>query len=381
MFLELFEALRARGLPVSVGDWLGLLGALEQALITDLDELYRVGRALVCRSESDYDAWDLAFSDAFSGHVLPGDLRERLEAWLARRPERPDGPWLGHDHASLEELWRALEERLAAQESEHHGGNRWVGTGGRSPFGHSGRGARGIRIGGPGGGRQAIAVAQAREWRQYRTDTTLQTRDLEVALRALRRLVREGAMELDLDGTIRKTAANAGEIELVEHRARQNQVRLVLLMDIGGSMTPHSRRVEQLLTAAAGLGVFKSFETYSFHNCVYDSVWRTGDGSPAVPTSRVLDGLTSSHRLLFVGDASMAPWELFGARWGGADGTAGVDWLRRLRQRCPASVWLNPDPRRSWDHPTVSAIGGLFSMHELTVEGLTRAVRELRAPH
>lgn len=380
MFTPLLYLLRAEGVPVGSGTWLAFLDAIQRGVIGDLDGLYAVGRAILCRTEADFDGFDLAFAAAFKDAALDPEVRARLEAWLERAKageagERVDPGW------SDEELWEELKKRLAEQKERHDGGNHWIGTGGTSPFGHSGRAARGIRLGGPGGGRSAISVATDRQWESYRTDHTLDQRDLQVALRALRRLTREGRYELDLDETIATTARNAGEIDLVERREKENQVHLVLLMDAGGSMAPHARRVEQLFTAASEIKTFRSMTTWMFHNVPYQWLWRDFESRERSPTAEVLAGLTNRHRLLFVGDASMAPYELFSAMGYGDDvRLSGHEWLRRFKERCPASVWLNPDPVNWWDHPTVSAVGSLFPMFELTVDGLRQAVAKLRAP-
>ncbi|MEQ1569099.1 MAG: VWA domain-containing protein, partial [Myxococcota bacterium] len=215
----------------------------------------------------------------------------------------------------------------------------------------------------------------------YRTDRTLDIRDYEVALRALRKLTRDGDVELDLPGTVRRTADNAGEIELVEQRARINQVHLVLMMDAGGSMSPHHETVSRLFSAAARTKGFKSFTSYTFHNCVYGHLYEDIEQLAKVPTEQALGKFGPRHRLIFVGDASMAPYELFTPyTWPGHESLAGIEWLKRIRAVAPASVWLNPDARRYWEHPTVSAIGALFPMFELTVEGIRAAVRRLVAP-
>jgi len=243
------------------------------------------------------------------------------------------------------------------------------------------RASRGIRVGGEGGGRSAVRVATERRWANYRSDRQLDVRELQVVLRTLRQLRRDGRTELDLDGTIDRTARNAGDVEIVERPERRNQVHLVLLMDAGGSMAPHAERVERLFSAAAGARVFRSFTPLYFHNCVYGWLHRDFEELDRVRTEDFLAELGPRHRLIFVGDASMAPWELVGdPSWGGGRGMSGLDWLRRIRGVCPASVWLNPDPRRYWEHPTVRAISGVFPMFELTVEGLRSAVRKLRAP-
>ncbi|MBX2800450.1 MAG: VWA domain-containing protein [Myxococcales bacterium] len=382
MFTPFLYQLRAEGLEVGLGQWLTFLEALQRGLAVGIQPLYRLGRALLCRTEADFDRYDVAFATTFRGAELSPEMKEQLEAWLAKRlsggaaGERVDP---GVEDA---DLWRELLERLAQQKEEHNDGSHWVGTGGTSPFGHSGRASRGIRTGGPGGGRSAVQVAMERRWENYRTDRVLDVRDFEVALRALRKLVREGQYELDLPGTIDRTCHNAGEIEIVEQRARQNQVHVVLLMDAGGSMSPHHERVSQLFTAAARTKTFKSFTSYTFHNCVYGWLYKDIEQLDRVRAERVLADLSPHHRLIFVGDASMAPYELFNTfSWPGQDsGMAGIDWLQRFKARCPSSVWLNPDPVRFWDHPTVNAIGHTFDMFELTVEGLRRAIRKLRAP-
>ncbi|HHO50537.1 MAG TPA: VWA domain-containing protein [Deltaproteobacteria bacterium] len=380
MFTSFLFHLRAEGIPVGTGEWLSFLEALRRGLATSLTELYPLGRALLCRTEADFDRYDLAFAAAFEGAALSDELRSQLAQWLERRVD-PQGERSEPELAD-EELWRAFLERLAEQREEHNGGDRWIGTGGTSPFGHGGRGARGIRVGGSAGGRAAVSVALERRWESYRNDRTLNVRDLEVALRTLRKLVREGRHELDLDGTIRKTCDNAGEIEIVEQRARRNQVHLVLLMDAGGSMAPHHESVSRLFSAAERTKIFKSFTAYSFHNCVYGWLYRDIEQLDRVRAEEVLSGLTPHHRLIFVGDASMAPYELFNAfSWPGqGTGMTGLDWLQRFRARCPASVWINPDPLRYWDHPTVRAIEATFPMFELTVSGLHQAVQKLRAP-
>jgi hypothetical protein len=381
MFTAFLYALREQGLMVGTGEWLTFLGALRKGLATDLDGLYAIGRALLCKSETEYDGYDLAFAATFRHAELPPELLDKLVEWLNKQVERREGEWVDHDFQTLEELWAAFAERLREQEEEHNGGNRWVGQQGTSPFGNAGKAKEGIRAQGAGGGRQAVAVAMDRKWANYRSDRTLDIRDLQVALRSLRNLVREGAWELDLDGTIDRTAKNAGDIEIVEARERKNQVHVVLLMDAGGSMAPHYEKVSALFSAAEQLKCFKSFTSYSFHNCVYNWLYEDYEQLERVPTRRVLENLTPKHRLIFVGDASMAPYELFSPfGWPHEGHLAGLDWLQRFKARCRASIWLNPDPERYWNHPTVRAIGETFPMYPLTLEGLSDGVRKLRAP-
>lgn len=382
MFIRFLYLLRAEGLPVGMGEWIAFLDGLARGLAVDVDSLYRFGRAVLCRTEADYDAYDIAFAHTFKDAALDPATRAKLEEWLAEAIARTEGDLVKHQFKDEDELWQEFLKRLAEQKERHDGGNKWIGTGGTSPFGHSGRASEGVRVGGSGGNRGAIQVATDRKWENYRTDHVLDSRDMTVALKALRRLHREGSYELDLDATIDRTCQNAGDIELVERRERENMVRVVLLMDSGGSMSPHAQRVEQLFRAAEEVGTFKSFDTWYFHNCPYGWLWKDFETGERKLTGEVLADLTPRHRLIFVGDASMAPYELFSMTgWAGgeSDRSAGIEWLRRFKQRCPSSVWLNPDPQKWWDHPTVSAIGQIFPMFELNVDGLRDGVAKLRA--
>ena len=382
MFEPLLFHLRGQGVSVGLAEWNRFLDGVSMGLAVNLDGLYRLGRSVLVHSETHYDAFDLAFAATFEGLELDPKLTEALEAWLTDPKVFDEGRPPGeHDFESLEELMEALRKTLEAQKERHEGGNRWVGTGGTSPFGNSGRANQGVRIGGPGGGRSAVRVADERRWRNYRTDLTLGVRDFKVALRALRHLAKEGAEILDLDETIDSTAKGGGEIDLVFTKERANRVRLVLLMDAGGSMSPHAALVSRLFTAAKETKTFKTFEHYYFHNAIYRWLYRDYENYSRIPTADVLRDLTPQHRLIFVGDASMAPWELFSPGYVfAASEQSGLDWFSAFARRCPASVWLNPDPKRFWDHPTVSAIGSTFRMYPLSLDGLREATQFLRAP-
>lgn len=382
MFDLLLMNLRAREVDVGLGEWLTFLEGLQKGLATNLDELYGFGRAVLIRKESQFDDWDLAFQATFEGVQLEPDLKEAIEEWLRNAVETAGE--IVDPGLDPEELRRLFEERLKEQQERHDGGNRWIGTGGTSPFGRQGRSKNGVQVGG-GGNRSAMMVAGERQWQQYRTDRSLAVRDFQVALKSLRSLAREGPQQLAIDKTIKRTADNAGDIDLVFERKRNNRVHLVLLMDTGGSMTPHAHLVEQLFSAATELKGFKSFQSWAFHNAPYGWLYSNYDTMERKRIEDVMSEWTPYHRLVFVGDASMAPYELFhpmgGARWpgSGGGGMSGLDWLRRMKARAPAAVWLNPDPKAWWDHPTVRAVGNLFPMFPLTVEGLRDAVRKLRA--
>lgn len=385
MFDLLLFNLRAQKVGVGMGEWLTFLEGLEAGLVVDLDGLYSFGRAILIQTEAQFDAWDLAFEATFSGVELEPEISNQLLSWLAEAKRNP-GETVDID-MDFDELRRQFYERLKEQTERHDGGNHWVGTGGTSPFGSQGRSRNGIRVG-PGGNRSAVAVAGERRWMNYRSDSGLDVRDFQVALRALRKLTRDGPEELDVELTIRKTVDNGGEIDLEFARAKQNRVHLVLLLDTGGSMDHHARLVSRLFTAAKAMKGFKSITTWHFHNVPYGYLYKDFSTSERVPIEMVLSKMSPHHRLVWVGDASMAPWELFGRYhgnpWGSTEeataGLNGLDWLRRIRDACQASVWLNPDPERFWEHPTVSAIGNIYPMFPLTLDGLRDAVGHLRAP-
>lgn len=376
MLLGLLFNLRAQGVRVGVGEWLAFLTAVREGLATTLAELYQLGRAVLIHSETHFDAYDLAFSATFKGVELPEDLRDKLAEWL-RDALAGEGPPVPAGFESMEELRKEFEKRLKEQKERHDGGRYWIGTGGTSPFGNGGRAEGGVRIGGEGGGRGAVQVADERRWAGYRTDMTLDVRDFKVALRALRNFAREGDVQVDIPGTIDRTCKNAGEIELDWRPARINRMRVVLLLDTGGSMDPHAALVSRLFTAANELKTFKTFDVWHFHNCPYRYLYRSYETFDRVPTGEVLEQLTPEHRLVWVGDACMAPWELFSSGWGD-QGPTGFEWIRRYSRTCPNSIWLNPDPTKFWEHPTVSAIGATVPMFPLSVDGLKRAVRRLR---
>ena len=252
MFLELFIDLRTRGVPCSLTELLTFHEALDRGLVTDLDTLYSVGRAVLVKSESHYDAYDQSFLQVFKGIETPIEITEEIHKWL-QDPQAFQGLSPEAVKAltglSMEELRKKFEEMLKEQQERHDGGSRYIGTGGSSPYGSGGQHPTGIRIG-AGGGRSAVQVAEDRRYRNYRTDVTLDVRQFKVALKGLRRLAREGEEILDLDDTIDETCKNAGELEIVMRPPRRNNVRVLLLMDVGGSMDPHARTVSQLFSAA-----------------------------------------------------------------------------------------------------------------------------------
>jgi uncharacterized protein with von Willebrand factor type A (vWA) domain len=385
VFVDFLFALRRRGLKVGGQELLALNEAASKGLIESLDELYRVGRAVFVKDEGLYDDYDLAFAETWQGVEAPLEIKDALLRWL-EDPRPRSMPSLEElaklTGMDLDELRRAFEEMLAKQEERHDGGNRYIGTGGTSPFGAGGRHPTGVRVGPGGGGRSAVQVAWDRRFRNYRHDAVLDVRNLKVALRRLRSMTREGEVELDIDETIGKTCRNGGDIELVFNRSRVNRFRLLLLMDAGGSMDPHSLRVDRLFTAVHQSNHFRSFHHYFFHNVPYSRLYTDIHRREAISSLDVIRRLPEDTRVVFVGDACMAPYEL--AVMGGAidywntQRVTGWDWLQRFRRKFSNVAWLNPDAEAYWRHPTVEAIASLFPMFPLTLDGLRDAVQSLR---
>jgi uncharacterized protein len=380
MFLDLFYGLRAEGVPLSMQEWQTFLSALEEGLHgSSLLRFYHLGRACLVKSETYFDAYDRVFSHVFRG--VEGafeDVTEELLEWLRDPKNFPN--LSAEDLAKLErlssdELMRRFLETLEKQTERHDGGDRWIGTGGKSPYGHGGQHPTGIRVGGTGRNRSAMKVAGERRFRDYTTDRILDVRSLKVSLRRLRQLTRSGAAtELDLDETIDETCKNAGEIELVFRPPRRNNVRLLLLMDVGGTMDPFYEPVSQLLTALHEDHGLREFQPYYFHNCVYDHVYKTArmTRADAVPTADLLRRLDAQWKVALVGDGAMHPAELLDPH-GGIDPrmtteTAGVVWLQRIAGHFERSVWVNPEPAAHWDRwQTTRVVRRLFPMFPLTV--------------
>ncbi|GLI38192.1 VWA domain-containing protein [Geobacter hydrogenophilus] len=390
MFLALYHSLRALKVPVSLTEWLTLLEGLAKGLHNQsLEDFYYLSRSLLVKDVAHYDAFDQAFAHCFKDAPLPEDLatRKKVLEWLrdAQAPRRLSDEELARLEAlSLDELLRQLEERLRTQDGAHHGGKKWIGTGGTSPFGAGGSHPSGISFAAEGGGGRAVLQAFGRRYRNLRNDLTLDVRQIGVALKRLRDLRECGAVErLDLEGTIDKTCRNAGEIDLVFARERENQVRVLLVMDSGGSMEPFRALTERLFSAAHGLNHFRDFRAFYFHNCVYENLYTDLDSDESIPTAEVIREYGKEHRLIIVGDGAMAPYELMspsGILERYRVGTmSGLDWLRQLADAFGRRAWINPLPENSWMHyETVPVVGGLFPMFPLTLEGLTRAVRHLR---
>ncbi|HTJ93490.1 MAG TPA: VWA domain-containing protein [Pararobbsia sp.] len=392
MLIDFFLSLRNAKLPVSVKEYLTLVGALEREVIApSIDEFYYLARLTLIKDEKHFDKFDQAFGSYFNGaaSVLDAslDASDIPLDWLKKRLERE---FSAEEKAQIEamggldKLLDRLKELLDEQKERHEGGNKWIGTGGTSPFGHGGYNPEGIRIGGEAGGeRSAAKVWNARAYRDYDDDVELGTRNIKVALRRLRRFAREGAAEeLDLDDTIRSTAANAGWLDLRMVPERHNTIKVLMLLDVGGSMDDHIKRTEELFSAAKT--EFKHLEFFYFHNCVYDFLWKQNRRRHAerFPTWDVLHKYTSEYKLIFVGDATMGPYEIL--QPGGSveynNAEPGAAWLTRFTERFPHYVWLNPEPERLWEYrQSVSLVRELMAnrMFPITLNGLESAMRLL----
>jgi uncharacterized protein with von Willebrand factor type A (vWA) domain len=388
MLVDFFLHLKARQLPVSTKELLVLLEALEARLVSgSLDDFYLLSRAILVKDEALYDRFDRAFGEYFTGvEALPGMAAMIPEEWLelAARRHLSEVERLNLQKLGYEKLFAQLKQRLAEQKERHAGGNKWIGTAGTSPYGHGGYHPEGIRIGGASAGnRTAVKVWEQREFRNLDDSVELGVRNIKVALRRLRRFARKGAAtELDLDGTITGTARNAGWLDLKMRPERHNAIKVLLFLDIGGSMDDHIQTCEELFSAARS--EFKHLEHFYFHNCVYEGVWKDNHRrhNEKLSTWDVIHNYGPDYKLVFVGDASMSPYEI--ARPGGSvehwNEEAGTVWMERLLNTWSRAVWLNPLPEEHWDYtPSIRLFQQLMGqrMFPLTIDGLERAMRSL----
>jgi uncharacterized protein with von Willebrand factor type A (vWA) domain len=392
MLIDFFYTLRAAKLPVSVKEYLTLLEALQAQVVgpgsdaCSLDDFYFLSRLILVKDEKHYDKFDRAFGAYFKGVDRLTDFTKDVPLdWLEKILQKELTP---EQKAAIEkmgwdELMETLKKRLEEQKKRHEGGNKWIGTGGTSPFGNGGYNPQGIRIGGKGGNKSAVKVWDQRSYQDYDDTQELGTRNIKVALRRLRRFAREGsAEELDLDGTIHKTAANAGYLDILMRPERHNNVKVLLLMDVGGTMDDHIARVEEMFSAAKA--EFKHLEFYYFHNCVYDFMWRNNKRRFAekFATVDILRKYNKDYKLIFIGDATMSPYEI--VQPGGSveynNEEAGAEWLQRLTHAFPKYAWINPEPQGVWQYrQSVSIIQQLMSnrMYPMTLKGLEEAMRML----
>ena len=391
MLIDFFYTLRAAKLPVSIREYLTLLEALQAGVIDDdggpsVDKFYYLARTTLVKDEVQFDKFDRAFSAYFKGVEMLTDFTQEVPLdWLRKTLEVELSP---EEKAKIEkmgwdELMETLKKRFEEQKERHAGGSKWIGTGGTSPFGHGGHNPQGIRIGGAGKNKSAVKVWDQRAFRDYDDNLELGTRNIKVALRRLRRFAREGAAEeLDLDDTIHCTAANAGLLDIKLVPERHNKVKVLLLMDVGGTMDEHIHRVEELFSAAKT--EFKHLEFYYFHNCVYDFVWKNNRRRYAekFPTWDIIRKYNRDYKLIFIGDATMSPYEI--VQRGGSveynNEEPGAEWLQRLTHAFPKFAWINPEPPGVWEYrQSIAMIQQLMSqrMFPLSLAGLEQAMRLL----
>jgi uncharacterized protein with von Willebrand factor type A (vWA) domain len=390
MFQRFFTELRAARVPVSLKEYLTLVEALDKdAIPPDVQDFYYLSRAALVKDERHLDKFDRVFGTVFKGIENTADAvnAEIPAEWLRALTEKF---LTDEEKAQIEalggwdKLMETLKERLEEQQKRHEGGNKWIGTGGASPFGNGGYNPEGVRIGGEGKGQgRAVKVWDKREYKNLDDSVELGVRNIKVALRRLRKFARTGAAdELDLDGTIKKSARE-GYLDLVLRPERRNSVKVLLLLDIGGSMDSHIKLCEELFSAART--EFKSLEFFYFHNCLYESVWKDNRRrhDEKTMTWDMLHKYPSDYRVVFVGDATMSPYEI--TYPGGSvehwNEEAGAVWLQRVAQIYERVVWLNPTPRAHWDHtPSIQVVREIIGenrMFPLTIEGLDGAMREL----
>ncbi len=392
MFLPFFETLRKAGIPVSLREYLTFLEGMGAGLVTyDIEGFYYLARAAMVKDERMIDRFDRAFAASFEGLEsissealldavdLPAEWLEKLAEKHLTPEEKAEIEALG----GFEQLMETLKERLKEQQGRHQGGSKWIGTAGTSPFGAYGYNPEGVRIGQDRSRHQrAVKVWDKREFRNFDDRVELGTRNIKVALKRLRQWARDGASEeLDLDGTIRATAEQ-GYLDVKTRPERRNAVKILLFLDAGGSMDPHVKLVEELFSAARA--EFKHLEYYYFHNCLYEGVWRDNRRrwSEVTPTWDVLNTYGADYKCIFLGDASMSPYEI--AYPGGANEhwneEAGHVWLARAREAWPAHLWINPVPEHLWDYThSIGMIREIFEdrMVPMTLDGLERGMKQL----
>ena len=396
MFIPFFLELKAARVPVSLREYLSLLEGMEKGLVTyDVEGFYYLARAALVKDERHIDRFDQVFSHVFRGvEAVSGegavDVANLPEEWLRRLAEKhltDEEKKLVEALGGFEKLMETLRERLEEQKGRHQGGSKWIGTAGTSPFGAYGYNPEGVRIGQhESRHRRAVKVWDRREFRNFDDSVELGTRNIKVALKRLRRWVREGAQEeLDLPGTIHATAEH-GYLDVRTRPERRNAVRLLMFFDVGGSMDDHIRVVEELFSAART--EFRHMEYFYFHNCLYEGVWKDNRRRHAevTPTLDVLHKYGPDYKVIFVGDASMSPYEI--AYPGGSvehwNGEAGHVWLSRVTAQWPNAVWLNPVREKHWSYThSIGMVRDLFAgrMYPLTLAGLESATRELSRKH
>ncbi|MHB8668101.1 MAG: vWA domain-containing protein [Burkholderiales bacterium] len=389
MLIDFFLKLKAAKVPVTTKEYLMLIEGMQKGVVgSSIDDFYYFSRTCLVKDEANFDKFDRAFGEYFKGvEAIMGVEADIPLEWLRKQAElnlsaeekakiEAMGGW--------EKLMETLKKRLEEQKGRHQGGSKWIGTGGTSPYGAYGYNPEGIRIGQEGSrNRSAVKVWDQREYQNLDDQVELGTRNIKIALRRLRRFARDGAPEeLDLDGTINSTAKKAGMLDILMRPERHNKVKVLLFFDIGGSMDDHIKLCQEMFSAAKT--EFKHMEYFYFHNCLYDYVWKDNRRrhSERTPTLDILHKYGHDYKLIFVGDATMSPYEILqpGGSIEYANDEAGAVWLRRMLDVYPKAVWLNPEPEQLWPYrQSIAVIREIMEarMYPITIEGLERAMRYL----
>lgn len=389
MFLDFFLLLREEGLPVSITEYLHLLEGLKKRIVDgSVDDFYYLSKTTLVKNEQFLDRYDILFAQYFNGVQIEDITNAKIdEDWIKSEINRlfsEEEKKQIEKMGGLDKLMERFKELLEKQKERHQGGNTWIGTGGTSAFGNSGYNPEGIRIGGNGGNKNAIKVWEKRDFQNYATDVELNTRNIKMALRRLRILTREGIEdELNLPTTIEKTCKNAGYLDIEMQASKKNKVKVLLFFDVGGSMDPYVEICEQLFSAAHS--EFKHLEFYYFHNCIYESVWKNNElrHQDRIPTFEILHKYNADYRVIFVGDATMSPYEIT-AQGGSVEhynDESGAVWLSRLVEKYKNIVWLNPSNEYYWDSvPSIQIVKQIFKdrMYSLTLDGLATAMKTLK---
>lgn len=397
MFSKFFYTLKEFGLEVTLSEWLTMQEALDKGLCgSSLSQFYYTARAILVKSETDYDKFDMAFERDFKSVQHEPELTKQMLRWLDRSEEEPDErlsneerSWLSNEETLItkEDVEEKFKERLKDQDNEHNGGSYWIGTMGKTSFGNTGGNVGGVRVGGKTGFQSAFAVVGEQRYRDFREDKVLDNRQFQMALRKLRQFSTKldiPRSELDIDGTIDKTCSNGGCLQIVMEKPRKNAVKLLLLMDSGGTMIPYTTLLAELFQSVNKSNHYKDVKTYFFHNCIYSHLYKTPEceNGDWVETEWVFRNLDSDYKVMIVGDAAMAPEELYsdtGNYRGPNSGLSGEEWLYQVKRHYKKVVWLNPKmaPGHAPWREAETAIKNIFPMYKLTVGGLNQAMKIL----
>lgn len=396
MFTNFFYTCKAKGLDISLTEWIALHDAMNKNLCgSSLTGFYYTARAILVKSETDFDKFDMAFEECFKGIKTENTITDRMLEWLDKSEmqellHEEERYWLNQVedmHVDKEDVEQKFKDRLKEQDSEHNGGSYWIGTMGKTQFGNMGGNIGGIRVGGSTGYQSAFAVVGARKYKDFRDDKMLDNRQFQMAFRKLRQFSSKldiPKTELDINGTIDSTCNNGGFLKLEWERPRKNAVKLLLLMDSGGTMIPFTKLLNELFQAIHKSNHYKDVKSYYFHNCIYAKMYKTPEceNGDWVDTDWMFRNVDSDYKVIIVGDAAMAPEELYskaGNYRGPNGGLSGEEWLLLLKQHYKKVVWLNPKmaPGEAPWREAETAVKKMFPMYKLTVEGLNEAMVKL----